>query len=71
LLIEKESNVKLSFKLANLIFAKEEIFTVSELKEELDEEGIEKSEEEIKSVLDRLRENGLVVKHDSTYSACL
>lgn len=56
--------------MANIVFSKQGSFTISELKEELAGEGIEKSEEEI-VILDRLIDSGLIIKHDSSYSACV
>lgn len=66
-MIEKKIS-ELSYDVVNLIFSEEDVFTVQEIRRKLADKGIDKSEKEIKFILEKLKEDGLVVKYgESSY----
>jgi len=57
-----------NYKVSNVVLSQKRPFTISEVELELRRMGNELQQELIKKILDRLNDNGVVVKNGGSYS---
>lgn len=56
------------YKLANIVLSQREPFTIDDIMLELEKEGVKEDELFLKKSLNRLCENGIIIKFGSRYS---
>jgi hypothetical protein len=58
-----------SYKLAKIILSKKNHFTLGEIQKDVKLQGIPiESTDELSSILNRFRDNGIIIEHGSKYS---